>query len=411
MAASLCSPRRPAESAGACTLLQPNGLIACGPSGSGRRRAEPCGPGVVRFSVRHEPTTANPMPPHRAGAAAGGDTSAFFAATLVLWAVWVGFEIGVRGRRELAAVAAGFAFFQAANTAVRAAVSRDPLFVNTAVSLLHSSVTSVSSIDSSSLSSPKPSPLFLSLLFTPHAFDVFVDCTKRAVGLVKALDELRKEKRTEDWTVCTLWMLNALIPCWRKGRIVELVLLLLSVAASLVIGDVICLGVSVMSLRGHVGKFFSKVMFILVNQWRNKGLENLFEHDELFGGSWVGAYSALCFSCGYFAYDQLDMLRYRLYSGWIPGILMHHLILLICFTLALYRNVTINYLILTLVCELAIIANSFWVELFADIEQMHGLLSMIFHSGYLAIELSLFRVVGTSTVYILPLNYHYFSAC
>ncbi|CAO1944275.1 unnamed protein product [Urochloa humidicola] len=175
------------------------------------------------------------MPPHRAGGAAGGgDSSAFFAATLVLWAVSVGFEIGVRGRRELAPVAAGFAFFQAANAAVRASVSRDPLFVNTAVSLLHSSLTSAS------------------------------------------------------------------------------------------------------------------VIFVLVNQWRDKGLENMFEHEELFGGSWIGAYSALCFSCGYFAYDQLDMLRYRLYSGWIPGILMHHLILLICFTLALYRNVTINYLILSL---------------------------------------------------------------
>ncbi|CAL4946399.1 unnamed protein product [Urochloa decumbens] len=179
------------------------------------------------------------MPPHRAGGAAGGgDSSAFFAATLVLWAVSVGFEIGVRGRRELAPVAAGFAFFQAANAAVRASVSRDPLFVNTAVSLLHSSLTSAS------------------------------------------------------------------------------------------------------------------VIFVLVNQWRDKGLENMFEHEELFGGRWIGAYSALCFSCGYFAYDQLDMLRYRLYSGWIPGILMHHLILLICFTLALYRNVTINYLILSLVCEL-----------------------------------------------------------
>ncbi|OEL37941.1 hypothetical protein BAE44_0001041 [Dichanthelium oligosanthes] len=179
------------------------------------------------------------MPPHRAGGAAGGgDTSAFFAATLVLWAVSVGFEIGVRGRRELAPVAAGFAFFQAANAAVRASVSRDPLFVNTAVSLLHSSLTSASAI------------------------------------------------------------------------------------------------------------------FVLVNQWRNKGLENMFQHEELFGGSWIGAYPALCFSCGYFAYDQLDMLRYRLYSGWIPGILTHHLILLICFTLALYRNVTINYLILSLVCEL-----------------------------------------------------------
>ena len=93
------------------------------------------------------------------------------------------------------------------------------------------------------------------------------------------------------------------------------------------------------------------VIFVLLCQWRTKGLENMFQHEELVGSSWIGAYSALCFSCGYFAYDQLDMHRYRLYSGWIPGILMHHLILLICFTLALYRNVTINYLILTLLCE------------------------------------------------------------
>jgi len=77
----------------------------------------------------------------------------------------------------------------------------------------------------------------------------------------------------------------------------------------------------------------------------------MFEHSQLVGGTWEWAYAALCFSCGYFAYDQLDMLHYRLYSGLIPSILVHHLILLVCFTLALYRNVTINYLILTLVCE------------------------------------------------------------
>jgi hypothetical protein len=85
--------------------------------------------------------------------------------------VWVGFEIGVRGRRELAAVAAGFAFFQAANTAVRAAVSRDPLFVNTAVSLLHSSLTSISSIDPLSF---LPQTFTFGLLsFLLLAFDVF----------------------------------------------------------------------------------------------------------------------------------------------------------------------------------------------------------------------------------------------
>lgn len=96
---------------------------------------------------------------------------------------------------------------------------------------------------------------------------------------------------------------------------------------------------------------FTAVLLILANQWMFNGLSKMLEHKQLFGGTWLGAYAALCFSCGYFAYDQMDMLRYRLYSGWFPSILAHHLVLLICFTLALYRHVTINYLILTLVCE------------------------------------------------------------
>lgn len=93
------------------------------------------------------------------------------------------------------------------------------------------------------------------------------------------------------------------------------------------------------------------VVFILINQLTKTGPTEMFEHAHLVGDTWPWAYPALCFSCGYFAYDQWDMLRYRLYSGWIPSILLHHLILLVCFTLALYRNVTINYLILTLICE------------------------------------------------------------
>ncbi|KAF6140380.1 hypothetical protein GIB67_001478 [Kingdonia uniflora] len=95
------------------------------------------------------------------------------------------------------------------------------------------------------------------------------------------------------------------------------------------------------------------VVLILVNQCgAEKTLNEIFGHSQLFEGTWTGSYAALCFSCGYFAYDQWDMLHYGLYSGWIPSILVHHLILLVCFTLALYRNVTINYLILTLICEL-----------------------------------------------------------
>lgn len=162
----------------------------------------------------------------------------FFSSTLILWLVSVFFEILFNKRTELIPVLAGGCFYQLANLITRFWISRDPLFVNTCVSLLHSTVTSAS------------------------------------------------------------------------------------------------------------------VIFILATQWTTKGLNEMFDHSELFGGTWPWAYKALCFSCGYFAYDQWDMLRYGLFSGWIPSILVHHLILLICFTLALYRNVTVNYLILTLICEL-----------------------------------------------------------
>ncbi|XP_004502470.1 uncharacterized protein [Cicer arietinum] len=96
----------------------------------------------------------------------------------------------------------------------------------------------------------------------------------------------------------------------------------------------------------------ASVIFILSKQWLSNGSSGMFDHSQLVEGTWPWAFEALCFSCGYFAYDQWDMLHYRLYNGLIPSILVHHLVLLICFTLALYRNVTINYLILTLICEL-----------------------------------------------------------
>ncbi|KAL8459493.1 hypothetical protein ACS0TY_036830 [Phlomoides rotata] len=163
---------------------------------------------------------------------------AFFMATLVMWSVSVFFEIFFNKRSELVPILIGFVFFQSANVVVRNFVWRDPLFVNTCVSLLHSSITSAS------------------------------------------------------------------------------------------------------------------VVVILLNQWIQIGADKMFEHSQLVEVTWPWAYQALCFSSGYFAYDQWDMLLHRLYSGWIPSILVHHLVLLVCFTLALYRNVTINYLIITLICEL-----------------------------------------------------------
>lgn len=68
----------------------------------------------------------------------------FFLATLVLWFVSVWFEILFNKRSELLWVVSGCFFFQTANWVIRYSLSRDPLFVNTSVSLLHSTVTSVS---------------------------------------------------------------------------------------------------------------------------------------------------------------------------------------------------------------------------------------------------------------------------
>lgn len=163
---------------------------------------------------------------------------AFFMATLLIWVFSVLWEILINKRTELLPIVLGFIFYQSANWVIPILLqNRNPLFVNTCVSLLHSSTTSTS------------------------------------------------------------------------------------------------------------------VLFILFNQWKIN-VDQMFEHSQLVEHTWPWAFTALCFSCGYFAYDQLDMLIHRLYSGWIPSILLHHLILLICFTLALYRNITINYLILTLICEL-----------------------------------------------------------
>ncbi|GER37739.1 hypothetical protein STAS_14156 [Striga asiatica] len=180
------------------------------------------------------------MPRESGGGRSKRETKAgvFFTATLVMWTVSVFFEILFNKRSELIPIPLGFLFFQSANAVVRSLVSRDPLFVNTCISLLHSSITS------------------------------------------------------------------------------------------------------------------ALVVLILLNQSTRIDFNKMFEHSQLVEAYWALAYQALCFSSGYFAYDQLDMLLYRLYSGLIPSILVHHLVLLVCFTLALYRKVTINYLILTLICEL-----------------------------------------------------------
>lgn len=77
----------------------------------------------------------------------------------------------------------------------------------------------------------------------------------------------------------------------------------------------------------------------------------MLSHDVLYNWTWPGAYTALAISCGYFTYDQLDMIRKHLYSPKAPHLLVHHAVLLTCFTPALQLDSCINYLILSLICE------------------------------------------------------------
>jgi hypothetical protein len=81
----------------------------------------------------------------------------------------------------------------------------------------------------------------------------------------------------------------------------------------------------------------------------------MWTHEVLTGETWPGAFAVLAVSTGYFAYDQWDMLRRRLYKPQAPSLLVHHALLLTCFVMALYKNSCINYLVLTLVCEVSLL--------------------------------------------------------
>lgn len=110
-------------------------------------------------------------------------------------------------------------------------------------------------------------------------------------------------------------------------------------------------------LLGRIALWLTGCMYVcvviglMVKEAQGSGLTNMLSHDVLFNRTWPGAYTALTISCGYFAYDQWDMIRKHLYSAKAPHLLVHHAVLLTCFTPALQRDLCINYLILTLICE------------------------------------------------------------
>jgi hypothetical protein len=93
------------------------------------------------------------------------------------------------------------------------------------------------------------------------------------------------------------------------------------------------------------------VVTLIAREAQMIGLEKMSLHEVLYSKPWPGAHITVGISCGYFAYDQWDMLRKHLYNPRLPSRFMHHVILFICFTLVIYYNNCINYVTLTLVCE------------------------------------------------------------
>ncbi|CAM6094737.1 unnamed protein product [Calypogeia fissa] len=101
----------------------------------------------------------------------------------------------------------------------------------------------------------------------------------------------------------------------------------------------------------HSASVALAVVGLLVLQISRTSIGEMWTHEALTGEAWPGAFAVLAASSGYFAYDQWDMLRRGLYKPQAPSLLVHHAVLLICFIAALYKNSCINYLVLTLVCE------------------------------------------------------------
>lgn len=84
-------------------------------------------------------------------------------------------------------------------------------------------------------------------------------------------------------------------------------------------------------------------------QWREHGSQGVMKHQQLMYGTWGGAHALLCFCSGFFMFDAFDLLRARLHRPWT---LLHHAVLLVCINMALLRQVGINYLVFTLICEI-----------------------------------------------------------
>lgn len=74
-------------------------------------------------------------------------------------------------------------------------------------------------------------------------------------------------------------------------------------------------------------------------------------HDDYVNTVTWGEFLATSVSTGYFAYDLWDYVLNRLYVK-SPGIIVHHVVVLICYISALTKTVGVSLLSLALACEL-----------------------------------------------------------
>ncbi|KAI5058435.1 hypothetical protein GOP47_0026605 [Adiantum capillus-veneris] len=86
-------------------------------------------------------------------------------------------------------------------------------------------------------------------------------------------------------------------------------------------------------------------------QWESEGWATLVDHDLLVHKPWQGAHYLLCFHTGFWLYDAFDLLNSSLYIH-CPGMLAHHVIVVVAFSSILLSELGLSYLVMFLLCEI-----------------------------------------------------------
>lgn len=121
--------------------------------------------------------------------------------------------------------------------------------------------------------------------------------------------------------------------------------------------------------------------------------------NPLIHGSSQECYRILCLTTGYFAYDLCDMLRSQMHHK-APHLVVHHVILLVCYMCGLHRELCVPFLVLTLLCELNSVALHMRILLKPFLRFQPSKLMNRTLWAYLWITFILTRTVGHAAVMI-----------